>query len=531
LQISPREHCPQICRISQPEVIVATAPPCDQREMYARYKPLRNFLRGFNLWSGLGTVYSYMQYLQFGRELPESLSTFATKWRMNNFKAQLYPHVVELLARELILNGQRRGGKEFATAELSHKAMRMILDIDGEAWGSHPARSDDILLHLSRIGFQQFPWQRSLTTGLLARYHALYAHPAVAPIVEVRFEMSVNELFQLIMLLIEETRRQPVLALEFLTAAEASIVEPTKTLISHLSSPIDELQAQIAALQCYDVNWAHSFNPLRAYPLVHAGNPASVMCPAPPLLIQRLTDGLYFDLIRSDRAFGDAIGTAFEAYVGKVAAAIGGGAFTLLPEGRWGKPERRSVDWIMADDSAILFVECKLARLDIASQTEISEEPAFLVALEKLAGSIGQLYATLGDGLAGKYPHWQPDGRPIHPLVVTFYDWLVFGPYFYKHLDQRVGLEFERRGLDRSLLDRHPYSVCSISELEGLLTAARAHSIDVVLTSKNRPEARQSLMHGFLVEHYPECISKLRGTFDDGMDAVTEGSSRFTGRR
>ncbi len=497
--------------------------------MYALYKPLRNYLRGFNMWSGLGAIYFYMQYLQFDKPLPDLLSTPATQMGLSKFRAGLHEHIVELLAREIILNGQHMGGKPFNTAAVAFKAMQMIHNFDGKTWDAHPSRSDDIILNLSRIAFKQFPWQNPLTNGVLARYHMLYAHPLVAPLVESEFGLTANELFQLVLLLAEETMHRPTPAFAFLERAEPSIHASVLALSDRVSLSAEDLRQMMIERQSFDVNWAYSFNPLRAYPLVHAGNPRSVMCPAPPILMQRLTDGLYFDLGR-DKRFGNVIGAAFEAYVGKVAVAIGGEYFTLLPEERWAKPEKRSVDWIMADRSATLFVECKLGRLDIASQTEISPEPAFITAIELLAKHIGQLYASLSEALAGQYPHWRPDARPIHPVVVTFYNWFAFGPFFYNHLDPLVEREFEKRSVDCILLDRYPYTVCSIDEFEGLLTACRDHSVHEVLTMKNGTEHRQSLMRGFLGSHYPACLSNAMGTFEDGMDAVINSPSRLTRR-
>jgi hypothetical protein len=299
----------------------------------------------------------------------------------------------------------------------------MIHHVDDKSWTLHGSRSDDIILHLSRIAFQQFPWQFPPTTGMLARYHMLYGHALVAPMLEAEFGMTAAELFQLIMLFAEEMTRRPTPAFEFLLGAEESIRDPVLALVDRLSHSADQLRAAMIERQSFDVNWAYSFNPLRAYPLVHAGNPRSLICPAPSLLLQRLTDGLYFDLMRADGRFGNAIGKAFETYVGAAVVRIGKGAFELLDEVRWRKPERRSVDWIVQDHSASLFVECKLGRLDIASQTEISAEPPFIAAIKRLAGNVGQLYSTLGEALTGGYPHWKPDGRPVHPVVVTFHEW------------------------------------------------------------------------------------------------------------
>ncbi|HQS96252.1 MAG: hypothetical protein B7X90_10770 [Novosphingobium sp. 17-62-19] len=269
--------------------------------MYEFYKPLRNFLRGFNLWSGLGATYFYTQHLQFERALPDQLKNEALRWGQSKIKAGLYGHLVELLAREVILNGQARGGKPLNTAGDAFKAMNMIHRLADKSWGLHGSRSEDIILQLSRIAFQQFPWQSPPTNGVLARYHMLYCHPLVAPMVETEFGMSTGELFQLILLFAEEMLRRPTLGFEFLPAAEESIRAPVLALSERISRSSDELRAAMVERQSYDVNWAYSFNPLRAYPLVHTGNPRSVMCPAPPILLQRLTDGLYFDLMRADR--------------------------------------------------------------------------------------------------------------------------------------------------------------------------------------------------------------------------------------
>ena len=169
-----------------------------------------------------------------------------------------------------------------------------------------------------------------------------------------------------------------------------------------------------------------------------------------------------------------------------------------------------------------------MARLDIASQTEISPEPAFLKAISRLAENIGQLYSALQDALAGQYPHWQCSGRPIHPAIVTFYNWFAFGPFFYQHLDELVSKEFKKRCLEFDLLNRYPFFVCSIDEFEGLLTACAAHSVDEVIVKKQTPQYRESIMRGFLAEEYPGSISNAWGIFENGLDAVIDGPSRIT---
>jgi len=499
--------------------------------LYSAYKPLRNYLRGFDLWTGLGAVYFYMRFLMFKQPLPDALLTQDLRDGKSALRSHLHGWLVDLMARELILNAQFRGGNPFASAQVAFRTMSDIHRLDGHSWSLHPTRSNDIILQLSRIAFKQFPWQTPFTNSLIARYFKLYAYPPVARMLETELGLTVGEYFQLVLLLVEELVRRPTLAFEFLAPADPTIVAPVQALADRILRSAADLRRSCADKQSFDVNWSYTFNPLREYPLVHGGNPNSILCPAPQLLVQRLTDGLYFDLIRADKGFGDAIGHAFEAYVGEMAKAIGGTAFDLLPEVRYGKPQKGSVDWIVGDGSAWLFAECKLARLDIASQTLISPQPPLAFAIDRLADAIAQLYLTLGEGLAGRYPHWTHDGAPIFPGVVTFYDWFAFGPYFYKTLDAALGPAFAKRGADVELVDHYPFFLCSIGEFEGLLAACRANDLNSVLTAKIGPIHRQWTMQGFLADHYPGSLTEASHVFEDGLDPAIAGPSRFIPER
>ena len=444
--------------------------------------------------------------------------------------AGLHGHLVELLIRELLLNAAHRGGRPFRDAAIAFKAMNLVHQADGASWATHNSRSDDILLNLSRIAFKQFPWQDPPDNASLGRYYALYSHPLVAPMVQAEFGLSAIELFQVVLLVIEELQRAPTLPLVFLGEAEGSIIEPVLALRDRIGRSAVQLRQLIEGDRSYDVNWGFTFNPVRQFPLVHGGNAKSVMCPAPPLLLQRLTDGLYFDLMQADRGFGSAVGKAFEDYVGRAAARIGAGAFDIRPEACWGRPERRSIDWIVGDRSATLFVECKLGRLDVASQTQIADPPPFVAAIERMARAVGQAYATLTDARRGDYPHWKDDGRPIYMAVATFHEWFAFGPFFYSHLDSLVVADLERRGLDPSIMQGHPYTVCSIAELEGLLVACWSNGIDAVMSRKLSGKHRQWLTRGFLGQEYPGSVHGASTKLSNAMDGVITGASRLTQR-
>ncbi len=103
------------------------------------------------------------------------------------------------------------------------------------------------------------------------------------------------------------------------------------------------------------------FNFLTKYPvIVPDRNPTPqiakpYLVPIRRLLIERITRGIYFDLSdffkedgKRNNDFRDAFGHVFQAYVGLLINESKKN-FKLLPEWKYGKPEKRTPDWIVIE--------------------------------------------------------------------------------------------------------------------------------------------------------------------------------------
>lgn len=496
--------------------------------MLDSYQPFRDKLREVALWPGLMSVFAYSQYIQGEMVLPPQLMTSSLRTVGEPWQAGLFPWALELLARELILNGRPRDGARLTDGASMFALLESIRTLEDEAWRQHDASEDDVLLEMSRIAYRQFPWQAGISTEDLARYYLMFSEPRLAASIESEFGLTVIELFQIILLVKNEMTQQPMLQMAFSQIALPSILPALNALASRLGKPVDEMREALAAAQRYDVNWAYTFNPLREFPLVHMGNEQSMLCPIPYLLIRRLTDGVYYDLIRRGDNAVSLFGEAFEAYVGRAARKALGDRCTVLGDEIYSSPQKRSIDWIVEDDSATLFIECKLARPDLKAQTLITDGDPFAAALKRLGEAIVQGYGTLSDALAGHYPHWRSDGRPLYPVIVTLAEWYAFGPLVGRTLQAHVDAGFAKRELDRALLERYPFTICSAAEFEGLLHVLRTVPIDQVMIGKVEGQHKEWMLGPYLNRHFAIQAEREAALFEQDMLDMIHAPSRIT---
>ncbi|HSL04691.1 MAG TPA: hypothetical protein VK901_14280 [Nitrospiraceae bacterium] len=195
--------------------------------------------------------------------------------------------------------------------------------------------------------------------------------------------------------------------------------------------------------------FAYAYHSLRAYPLIkmrYQGRDCLV-CPIPTLLFWRFTNGVYYEIFNQP-GFENAFGEAFQWYVGQV---IGRGTTRertrLYPECEYrvGKESKRTVDWIVDQEGAALFVEAKAKRMRFEAKVEIVQEDVLPVELDKLAAMIVQVYKSIGDYRDGKYPNYAFDPqRKIYPMVVTLEDWFLMGPKLVNEVKDDVSRRMEK---------------------------------------------------------------------------------------
>ena len=429
-------------------------------------KPLRNYLRPFQCVSFLQAIWHLCNHLEFGIQLPPYLADANPHGLKSRLGLGFFLWELDTLAREVILHCELEMGKH--VTEWRHVAIALTKLKKAEEDGSE-IDEQSIMSELTRIAHRQFHWQQGISHNDLVRTRKVYRSGGMNDVVRAVYGLPA-----------EQVALSGFAALatyfEHFAMSDTWPENVTKLLGFNPRPVIENLTVDLATIKqsAHEVralngNWTYAFNPLWLHPLIRVATGKQIICPIPGLLARRMTDGLYFDIAGHDVDFLSAhMGPAFQDYVGEVLERANRGRFTILAEKSYGNKHRPkdSVDWVVTDDTASLFVEVKLLRMGRAAKEYLAPDASVTSQLKKLAKAIGQVYATLKDALAGSYSHWKSDGNPIHPIVVTMDNWNLFTHTTNDILIGLVGNELDRREIDRAILGKHQFVVCSANEFE-----------------------------------------------------------------
>lgn len=469
--------------------------------MYQHFKPFRNRLRGTNALAALEAIFRLSQFLSFQQPLPPELRHPHLALGMHPMKVGLFPWDMEQLAREIILNAPLQAGTGVNWSTIANLVNQMR-EVNGAAYRLLPP-GVTVLHELHRIAHHQFPFQRLTWQGDISRYFMIYDHPSLAPLLADAFGMTATEFFQIALALLGHYLDDPYLNVPAANELNQLAPEVLERFLRGNSQPFPRMRELARNAISYDANWTYSFNPLREFPLIALDHPLRLMCPIPMLLVWRVTDGVFFDLVRRD-GFAQGLGRSFEDYVGEVLARSNtAGAYRVLPEQRYGSSRRPrdSADWIADSPSGTLFIECKARRHSLQAKIDVTDLNAVRAAADQMASFVVQLYCTLSDALAGCYPHWQADGRPVFPIVVTLSDWFIHGRLA-DDVDRCVRESLVGKGIDPELVDRHPYTICAAQDLESLAQVGAVVGLGEVMSSKTAPGHRAWHLGAFLTERF-----------------------------
>ncbi len=478
-------------------------------------KPLRNYLRPYSCVSFLQAIWFLSSHLEFGKKLPPYLANANPTGLKSNLALGFFLWELDTLSREVILHCELSSGKQVTEWNQVAKALNLLKMAEQD--GSN-IDAENVISEMTRIAHRQFHWQQGVSHNDLIRTRKIYRSSGMNDVVRTVYGLSAEQVALSGFAGLATYMQYFAITDEWCENAAPMLGFNPRPVIDNLTVDLTTIQQSAHDVRALDGNWAYAFNPLWLHPLVRIEDGARIICPMPGLLARRMTDGLYFDIAGHDVDVLSAhMGPAYQAYIGEALSRANNGRFKVFSEQPYGarKQKKDAVDFIVADDTAALFVETKLLRMGRAAKEYLAPDAAVTTQLRKLAKAIGQVYATLSDGLAGLYPHWKNDGKPVYPILVTLDDWNLFTHTAHGDLATLVRSELGRRGIDHSIISAHQYVVCSANEFEVAIQVMHQVSIRGVIEPLTRGEKVGWQLSGHLSQSFAKELPKVGPLFPE----------------
>jgi hypothetical protein len=500
-------------------------------DVFGRYKPFRNKVSLLWREDALKVIWAYCQYLQLPQfNFPPGIQVLNRFLRDPVPQRMISEWELELLAKEVILNSAsyNTNGSTLREWKTLATMINMLKELENDIYGAYGS-DRKILIELIRMAHRQFVWQSNPPNhAATIRYFTIYNRPEIDGICLDRLNLTVSDIYLCGMAFMGMFIEHPAVNFPVKSDIRRLPVEKIDRFLAFTSRRAADLQSILKSEQRYDDKFAYAYNSLRAYPLVQMdfdGRDA-IVCPLPTLLYWRITGGLYYELVQDPR-FAVPYGDSFQRYVGKaMQRASSGSRLRILPEQQFGskKAPKRTVDWIVADERAAIFVECKARRLSIGAKTTSLDD---LTALEKdidnMADALLQLYKSIAEYLDNEYPNFPfEEERLIYPSIVTLENWWVFGAPMFDRLRISLSAKMQAAGLPSSYLDQMPYSIFVIDDLETAVQIIQSVGIVQVFDGKLRDPGKQTWdWHGYMTDRFPTHFP-VKPLFDDEYDDLFE---------
>lgn len=479
-----------------------------ESRIYDLYKPLRNHLRLSSVENAFYVIWAYINYFQFSKQMPRDIQVDMGLMGKTMPGRAIFEWELSLLAREMIINGQKDLSfrkKDFREWGYFRDAVNKLKNFENQS-AAIIINNSNILKELNRIARRQFPWQFRIDPSLFIRYYKIFSNSRVVKIIEEKVGLTIQQWYMIGTVLLGAVLDNPKFTNDLKIEIDGLTKKDFYNFISLTSTNLEKMAKIIETDVKYDDRFAYSFNPLEYYPLVQINN--FYYCPVTPFLAWRITSGIYFDLIKGDNSgeFGRCFGLSFQDYLEEVAKkVIDRDNIIIIPEKKYRigtKTDQDSIDLIISQKDAALFIEAKAKRLSVKSKSELISDDAIEKDLDILADEIIKMYLTIDDYLKGAYSHFPFDKNiEIYPILITLEDWFILGEDA-KNLRIKVEKKLLEKQLSEEFLSRMPYSVCATQNFEALSQLLNNHSIKEIMNQWFSPGKMDHNFGNFLVTQY-----------------------------
>jgi hypothetical protein len=339
----------------------------------------------------------------------------------------------------------------------------------------------NIFVEIGRIGARQFPWQRGhFGIPQLYRNAFVYGQGECSDYMLKSTGLTASDMTLVGFSLLSVFHPNPVIrpADDLHLIQEFGISrDALRATLDQIARPFVEVRREACELRAVDEPIAYRPSVLRRFPCLRLGNRNRMLAaPLPELIMDRVTNGLFYDVIGGGGPVRDEIGRRFESYVFDLLRRMMPGT-RFEPEGsyRTSHGAIASPDVLMrgADDTIRLAIECKASRMSVAAR--FGAAPKEDRGYEEIAKGVMQLWRYFGHCRR----HVAPDhlANDAGAMVLTMDEWFAGRSTVIPQIMTRANELADASPHKIEEVDRKPVAFCTVSELESVLATATPASL------------------------------------------------------
>jgi hypothetical protein len=282
-----------------------------------------------------------------------------------------------------------------------------------------------IIKEIPRIIARQFPWQRRDWLPDLYRSVYIFGQGLGAKFFNETHGLTINEFTLFGFALFVSFGEQPIFRADTNSSEIGFDAAKTELALRRLCLPIDRAQKLTRDQRQLDISTAYQPSLLRSFPCISFGpKRRRVYAPLPQLILDRITTGLYYDVVDGGQKVREEYGRRFEKYAFAYLNA-------MLPNlnicSEWSYKFRKQrfdtpdIICMNCDNEVSVIIECKAHRMSHIAR--FGESAAGEAGYQSMAKAILQIWRFVSHSRSGGTG--KTTAIKVVGMVLTLDDWLV----------------------------------------------------------------------------------------------------------
>lgn len=224
-----------------------------------------------------------------------------------------------------------------------------------------------------------------------------------------------------------------------------------------------------------------------------------LICLYPGVLLKQATAGVYYTAEIWDNKFNlnNQFGKGFEKYIGIILNKLNKDEkYEITPEIKYHKGINKTSDWIVTEDSSLIFIECKTKRQILETKLYSSGTDEDSGLRDYAANEISKIYRVYNDYRNNKISDLKYDSsKAFIPIIVFLEDG------FYLDVDKEIPAKIKEillsKDISPELVDEYPFHIFSASDFEYKLQIMFKMGFSTYFTKSSAGEISQDYIERF----------------------------------